>query len=54
MAAAAATYAVNAGRFWNITDERCEDAHRGWTVFLWLNFLVGAVVTITMLWVWVR
>lgn len=54
VAAAAATYAVNAGRFWNITDERCEEAHRGWTVFLWLNFLVGAVVTITMLWVWVR
>lgn len=54
VAAAAATYAVNAGRFWNITDEHCEDAHRGWTVFLWLNFLVGAVVTITMLWVWVR
>lgn len=54
VALAAITYAANAGRFWAITDDRCEDAHRGWTVFLWLNFLVGAVVTITMLWVWVR
>ncbi|WP_295627835.1 prenyltransferase [uncultured Corynebacterium sp.] len=53
VALAAAPYALNAGRFWNITDDTCEDAHRGWTVFLWLNFLAGAVVSITLLWVWV-
>lgn len=53
VALAAAPYALNAGRFWFIDDARCEEAHKGWTVFLWLNFLAGAVVSITLLWVWV-
>lgn len=46
---AAVTYVLNAGRFWNITDATCEDANRGWKVFLWLNYLVGAVVSMTLI-----
>lgn len=41
-------YVVNTLRFWNITDETCEDVNRAWKVFLWLNYLVGAIVTITL------
>ncbi len=46
---AALTYVVNAGRFWNITDATCEDANRSWKVFLWLNYVTGAVVTMTLI-----
>lgn len=41
-------YVANTLRFWNITDLTCEDVNRAWRVFLWLNYLVGAVVTITL------
>jgi lycopene elongase/hydratase (flavuxanthin-forming) len=41
-------YVANTMRFWNITDETCEDVNRAWKVFLWLNYLVGAIVTITL------
>lgn len=32
-------------REWNITDENCERANRGWRLFLLWNFLAGALVT---------
>lgn len=41
-------YVANTLRFWNITDATCEDVNRAWRVFLWLNYLVGAVVTISI------
>lgn len=41
-------YVANTLRFWNITDRTCEDVNRAWRVFLWLNYLVGAVVSITL------
>lgn len=41
-------YVANILRFWNITDETCEDVNRAWKVFLWLNYLVGAIVTVTL------
>ena len=41
-------YVANTLRFWNITDATCEDVNRAWRVFLWLNYLVGAIVTITL------
>ncbi|QGU07405.1 prenyltransferase [Corynebacterium occultum] len=44
-------YVANTLRFWNISDETCEDVNQAWRVFLWLNYLVGAVVTITIAWV---
>lgn len=43
------TYVFNAARFWNITNETCEQANRSWKVFIWLNYLVGAVITILLM-----
>ncbi|MBP6187106.1 MAG: prenyltransferase [Rhodoluna sp.] len=42
---AALPYLVIVGRFWNITDDSCSDANRGWKLFIWLNFLAGTMVT---------
>lgn len=30
---------------WNIKDETCETANRGWRKFIWLNYFAGLVVT---------
>ncbi len=38
-------YVMVVGRFWNITDETCENANQGWKQFIKLNFFAGAVVT---------
>jgi 4-hydroxybenzoate polyprenyltransferase len=35
---------------WNITDETCEEANRGWKRFIWLNFFAGAVVSMITIW----
>lgn len=42
---AALPYLVIVGRFWNITDASCEDANKGWKLFIWINFLAGTMVT---------
>lgn len=34
---------------WNITDETCESANRGWRMFLLLNFIAGAVVSLLLI-----
>ncbi|RNE48764.1 prenyltransferase [Corynebacterium alimapuense] len=44
-------YVANTLRFWNISDATCEDANSSWRVFLWLNYLVGAIVTMSLVWV---
>ncbi|MGZ7497532.1 prenyltransferase [Corynebacterium sp. ZY180755] len=41
-------YVANTARYWNITDETCEEANKSWRVFLWLNYLSGAAVTISL------
>jgi 4-hydroxybenzoate polyprenyltransferase len=46
---AAMPYLMVVGRFWNITDETCEDANRGWKQFIRLNYFAGAVVTFAWL-----
>jgi 4-hydroxybenzoate polyprenyltransferase len=46
---AALPYLVLVGKFWNITDTTCENANRGWKLFIWLNFFAGTVVTFTWL-----
>ena len=38
-------YLVSIAPFRDLTDERCEDAHRGWRRFLWLNLVMGFLVT---------
>lgn len=42
---AALPYLFVVGREWNITDEVCERANRGWKRFIWLNFLAGAIIS---------
>jgi len=46
---AAIPYLMVVGRFWNITDETCESANKGWKQFIWLNYFAGAVVTFSWL-----
>ncbi|WP_420098936.1 prenyltransferase [Corynebacterium sp.] len=41
-------YTANTVRFWNITDDTCEDVNRAWKAFLLLNYMTGAVVTISI------
>ena len=43
-------YAVSCAQFWNVTDESCERANRGWRRFLWLNFATGFLVTLLLIW----
>jgi 4-hydroxybenzoate polyprenyltransferase len=38
-------YLFVVGREWDINDQNCERANRGWRRFIWLNFFAGAVVT---------
>jgi 4-hydroxybenzoate polyprenyltransferase len=38
-------YLFVVGREWDIDDQNCERANRGWRRFLWLNFFAGAVVS---------
>lgn len=45
----ALAYALNSARFWSITDDTCEQAHHAWVVFLYLNYLSGAVVSMTLI-----
>lgn len=42
---AALPYLFVVGREWNIDDENCERANRGWKRFIWLNFLAGAIIS---------
>ena len=46
---AALPYLMVVGRFWNITDETCESANKGWKQFIRLNYFAGAVVTFAWL-----
>lgn len=42
-------YAINVWRFRTITDEESASTRKGWGRFLYLNYLTGAVVTISCL-----
>lgn len=42
-------YVANTLRFWNVTDATSAAVNRAWRVFLWLNYVTGAVVTISVL-----
>ncbi|WP_144043004.1 prenyltransferase [Kytococcus schroeteri] len=41
-------YVANVAPFRNLPDPRCEEAHRGWARFLWLNYAAGFVVTMVL------
>lgn len=42
-------YAASTARFWSVRDEDCERANAGWRTFLWLNLLVGFLVTMLLI-----
>lgn len=42
-------YVANTVRFRNVTDATSAAVNRAWRVFLWLNYLTGAAVTIAVL-----
>lgn len=44
-ALAALPYLFVVGREWQITDDTCEQANRGWRRFIFLNFLAGAIIS---------
>lgn len=46
---ASVPYLVILAPFWNITDETCEAANRGWKKFIWLNFFAGAIITLLVI-----
>lgn len=46
---AALPYLVIVGREWNITDDTCEVANRGWRHFIALNYIAGFVVTMLLI-----
>lgn len=42
-------YAASTARFWSVRDEDCERANAGWRTFLWLNLVVGFLVTMLLI-----
>lgn len=48
-ALASVPYLAILAPFWNITDETCEKANRGWKKFIWLNFFAGAIITLLVI-----
>ncbi len=49
VAAAGSLYIINLLPFVRIRDERSAELRAGWRRFLWLNYVTGAVVTVTLL-----
>lgn len=42
-------YIATALPFWSVSDDRAEEANRGWKRFLWLNFLSGFAITMLLI-----
>jgi len=42
-------YAASTARFWSVRDDDCERANAGWRTFLWLNLVVGFLVTMLLI-----
>ncbi len=49
MAPLCLVYAVSVLPWWNVTDEDSAAAHAGWVRFLWLNYVVGFLVTLVVI-----
>ena len=47
VAAAGILYLINTLQFAKITDKTSQVARKGWKRFLWLNYLMGAIVTVS-------
>lgn len=42
-------YAASTARSWSVRDDDCERANAGWRTFLWLNLVVGFLVTMLLI-----
>lgn len=42
-------YSLNVLPFWSISDKASGKTNRGWRRFLWLNYLVGAIITMSFI-----
>jgi 4-hydroxybenzoate polyprenyltransferase len=42
-------YAANAGRYWRLPDDQCEQTRLGWRIFMRLNYFTGAILTFLIL-----
>lgn len=49
VATSALLYIINLAPYRNITDKTSAKANKGWRRFIWLNYIVGAVVTISII-----
>ncbi len=49
VALAGLLYALNVAPYWQITDDSSATANAGWRRFMWLNFIAGAAVTMTLI-----
>ena len=49
VAASGLLYIINLAPYRNITDKTSAIANKGWRRFIWLNYIVGAVVTISII-----
>lgn len=47
VSAALMLYVLNVLPYWSVTDKTSEQTNAGWKRFLWLNYVVGAVITIS-------
>ena len=52
IAPVALVYIAAISPWWTVSDEKSEDAHRGWKWFLLLNFVTGAVVVLVLFQWW--
>lgn len=42
-------YIINTGRFMRLTDVSSAESHRGWSLFIWLNYAVGFFTTMLVI-----
>lgn len=42
-------YVLNVLPYWSVMDETSSFARRGWRRFIWLNYVVGAIVTVCLI-----
>jgi hypothetical protein len=43
-------YAANVAPWWSVSDADAGAANRGWRRFLWLNYAMGFLVTLLLIW----
>lgn len=53
-ATAAVPYLLMVWPYRNLSDDRCEEANRGWKKFLGMNFFAGFIVTLMLIFSWLN